>query len=181
MSDRALSTRSSGTIGEGYAQIHCAAHFCDLSLFLTLNAVAPGNGLQAFQADRGITVNANAETAIGDALQCSLNQTQAAAASAGACKQRFLRSRKTRKVDRVERSWACNVPYFRFGFLNRLQKLASLFVFRTAPRLPVYENSACTPRLSFCTSPTRKRHEICFRVPFLFLSFCEIDQQITSL
>jgi hypothetical protein len=129
MSDRALSTRNSGTIGEGHAQIHCATHFCDLSLFLTLNAVArPGNGLQAFQTDRGITVNANAETAIGDALQCSLNQTQAAAASAGACKQRFLRSRKTRKVDRVERSWACKAPYFRFGFLNRLQKLASLLL-----------------------------------------------------
>jgi hypothetical protein len=103
--------------------------------FLTVNAVArPGNGLQAFHADRGITVNANAETAIGDSLQCSLNQTQAAAASAGACKQRFLRSRKTSKVDRVERSWACKVPYFRFGFLNRLQKLASLLL-QAVPKL----------------------------------------------
>ena len=80
-----LSTRSLAASGEGHVQAHGPGRSCKLGLLLPMNAVAcPGNSLQPFQADRTFTVHADSETAIADALQCSLDQTQAAAVSAGA-------------------------------------------------------------------------------------------------
>ena len=102
-------------------QRRVSRQWCDLGLFLTLNAVArPGEGLQPFQADRASTVNTNAETSIGDPLQCVLNRMQAAAVLTGAYEQGFLRSGEASEINRVERNRASKIPYFLFSFLDRL-------------------------------------------------------------